>query len=651
MQRILLVEDEAIIAMAEAGLLRRSGYEVRIVQSGEAAIAAVDGSDGPPDLILMDVDLGRGIDGTETASSILARHDVPVLFLSSHTDREMVERTERISSFGYVVKNSGDTVLLTSIKMAFRLHDAYHALKAQGEELRSTNEKYRRSQMRARIGSWEHDFVTDRLWWSDGMYAMLGFDPGSPLALSTILPCMPPADRKRFTAAVQRAIESDVPYSMDYAFLRPDGAMLMIHDEGVILRGTDGQPLQMYGTTQDITDIWEAQKHLRQLSCSVEQSPATVLITDLTGAIEYVNPKFTATTGYTAEEVLGKNPRILKSGETSTLDYQGLWETITAGKEWRGEFHNRRKDGSLYWESASISPITDTGGRITHFVAVKEDITGIREALATLNEREANYRELVEMSQDGIFINKDMRFVYMNQAAARMIGAATVTQLIGSSPLDLFDAHDRALIEGRIRAMAAHGTPAPPMEFTLRRLDGGLLPIEIVASPTIFHGERAFQVMCRDISARKAAEGSRRERDDLFRLVSTLTPYLVGVQDADLRYTMVVNPPFGFRTEDVLGKTDHDLLPKEDAVPLMEVKRLVMRSGEPLHHTVVLHSVTGERGAFDGTFVPRRDAAGRVDGVIGYFRDVTKEQEVEARLQEALKDRDRLLKELEQRTK
>lgn len=114
---------------------------------------------------------------------------------------------------------------------------------------------------------------------------------------------------------------------------------------------------------------------LKILSHAVEQSSATVIITDSDGAIEYVNRKFTETTGYSAEEVFGKNPRIMRSGHTSQSQYAELWKTITSGKEWRGEFHNKRKDGSLYWESASISPIKTEDGAIAHFLGIKEDIT------------------------------------------------------------------------------------------------------------------------------------------------------------------------------------------------------------------------------------------------------------------------------------
>lgn len=129
------------------------------------------------------------------------------------------------------------------------------------------------------------------------------------------------------------------------------------------------------GIGRDITERKRNEKELRKLSRTVEQSPASIIITDAEGIIEYINPKVTELTGYQSEEVLGENPRIFSSGEKSKSDYKKLWTTITSGKEWRGEFHNKKKNGELYWESASISPIINDKGIITNYLAVKEDIT------------------------------------------------------------------------------------------------------------------------------------------------------------------------------------------------------------------------------------------------------------------------------------
>ena len=141
---------------------------------------------------------------------------------------------------------------------------------------------------------------------------------------------------------------------------------------------------------EDIMKMEDALDSARKLANAVERSPASVVITNVNGNIEYVNPQFEEVTGYTMDEVLGKNPRVLKSGEFPPEAYQQLWKTITVGDVWRGEFHNKKKNGKLYWEAASISGVKNDAGAITHYIAVKEDITEKKEMEKALLESERN---------------------------------------------------------------------------------------------------------------------------------------------------------------------------------------------------------------------------------------------------------------------
>jgi PAS domain S-box-containing protein len=153
----------------------------------------------------------------------------------------------------------------------------------------------------------------------------------------------------------------------------------------------------LIGIMQDITERKQAEEKIRQLSKAVEQSPVSIVITNIDGAIEYVNPKFEIITGYSFEEAVGKNPRILKSGHTSKEDYKDMWATLSNGATWQGEFHNVKKNGDFYWESAKISPILNAEGITTHYLAIKEDITGRKMAEENLK----NYAsELVTSNQD-----------------------------------------------------------------------------------------------------------------------------------------------------------------------------------------------------------------------------------------------------------
>jgi len=142
----------------------------------------------------------------------------------------------------------------------------------------------------------------------------------------------------------------------------------------------------LQATVRNITESKKAEDGLRKLSLAVEQNPNCIVITNPEGNIEYVNPKFVELTGYTSQEVIGKNPRILKSGQTSPEEYTRLWDTIKSGHKWQGEFCNKRKNGDIYFENASISPVINDAGVITNFVANKEDITIRKKAQEQMKE-------------------------------------------------------------------------------------------------------------------------------------------------------------------------------------------------------------------------------------------------------------------------
>ncbi len=161
-----------------------------------------------------------------------------------------------------------------------------------------------------------------------------------------------------------------------------DGRLAWFDTSKLPLRDSEGVIIGILGTSIDITDRVKAEQgniqimdQLRKQSRALEQIPTSVVITDLQGNIEYVNPKFSEVTGYAFEEVKGKNPRILKSGNTSLDEYSKMWKEIKSGNEWHGEIQNKRKNGEFFWESISISCVIGESGKITHYLAAKEDIT------------------------------------------------------------------------------------------------------------------------------------------------------------------------------------------------------------------------------------------------------------------------------------
>jgi PAS domain S-box-containing protein len=174
------------------------------------------------------------------------------------------------------------------------------------------------------------------------------------------------------------------------------------------LRGQNGEPAGMIGVAIDITDKVQTQHELEKLSSAVEQSPASVIITNTEGTVEYVNPTFTTVSGYDPVEIIGQNPRLLKSGEMSNEAYRLLWKTLKSGAQWRGEMHNRRKDGTSYWVSASISPLKNRDGVITHFIGIQEDITERKRTEETLARRTAELETIDRIVQ---VVNSEFDFV------------------------------------------------------------------------------------------------------------------------------------------------------------------------------------------------------------------------------------------------
>ncbi|OYY07932.1 MAG: hypothetical protein B7Y66_11875 [Sphingobacteriia bacterium 35-36-14] len=138
--------------------------------------------------------------------------------------------------------------------------------------------------------------------------------------------------------------------------------------------------------SRDITERKRDLDKLIQLSQAVEQSTSSIVISDLDGNLEFVNHFFTQITGYTVDEAIGTSTRILQSGLTPKLTYKEMWNTIKSGKTWNGEFLNKKKDGSLFWEDVTISPVRDNSGEIKHFLAIKNDITKDKEIEARFNK-------------------------------------------------------------------------------------------------------------------------------------------------------------------------------------------------------------------------------------------------------------------------
>ncbi len=205
-----------------------------------------------------------------------------------------------------------------------------------------------------------------------------------------------PADHDRVMQALQEAQATASGIDVQYRFRTRDGRWRHLHDKAELVRDGSGRPLHLQGLMLDVTEQVQAEDELRKLYQAVEQSPNSVVITNLEAEIEYVNQAFLSTTGYSREEVLGQNPRILQADEVKPGDRAGLWAALSRGQAWKGEFRNKRKDGSVYTELAHVAPLRQADGHVTHYVGVKEDITEVKRISGELERHRQHLEELVE---------------------------------------------------------------------------------------------------------------------------------------------------------------------------------------------------------------------------------------------------------------
>ncbi len=248
---------------------------------------------------------------------------------------------------------------------------------------------------------------------------------------------------ERATEARIKGISEKQAYHGSFKWIRPDGKDNII--EYIAQPITFGGKTYSIGIDRDITEYKYHEDQLRKLSQAVEQSPISIVITNLEGNIEYANPKACETTGYSLDELKGKNPRVLKSGETTVNEYEVLWNSISRGNIWRGTFHNKRKNGELYWESSQITPITDSKGQIISYLALKEDITERKKIQEELTRSEERFRQITEQSQTVIWeVDAKGMYTYVSPVAQTVWGYAP-NELIGQKYF--YDLHPS---EGRI---------------------------------------------------------------------------------------------------------------------------------------------------------------------------------------------------------
>jgi PAS domain S-box-containing protein len=395
--RILVVEDSEDDALLELHLIKKAGFSVEYERVETAEEMKKLLKESTWDIILSDYAMPH-FNGLE-ALSILKKSgiDIPFIIISGTIGEEVAVEALQAGAHDYLMKNNLKR-LLPAIERELREADnrAEHKLLEQKQKL--AEEALIESEERFRLIAENTadtiavlDLDLNFKYISPSVYKLRGYTIEESLE-QTFDQVFTPASllKVKKVYADQMTLEENGNADPSRTILleleeyHKDGSTIWVEVSISIIRDFNSKPRQILTATRDITLRRKAVEELRILSRAVEQSPASIVITDIEGNIKYINSKFTEITGYTLEEAFRQNPRILKSGEMSPDHYKDLWHTITSGNEWTGEFHNKKKSGELYWERASLSPIYNEHGDITHFLAIKEDITEKKQLIDNL---------------------------------------------------------------------------------------------------------------------------------------------------------------------------------------------------------------------------------------------------------------------------
>jgi len=333
----------------------------------------------------------------------------------------------------------------------------------------------------------------------------------------------------------KRLAEPGVSGKFEFRYRCKDGGYKWVEMTGINLL-EDPYIQGILANYHDITERKIAEEDLNKLSRAVEQSPVMTYITDLSGAIEYINPKVLEITGYSKEELIGQNPKMFSSGENQKKNYISLWQTISSGKEWKGEFHNRKKNGELFWVTASLSPVFNASGIITHYIAVEEDITKQKEDFEALQIANLRFESLISSMQAGVMVEDENRkVVLVNQyfcdlfsipvAPKQLIGmdcalAAEMTKILFDHP-DIFIIDINSTLNFR-KAIVNH---------ELQMKNGTSLERDFIPIGDSEHKNQGILWIYRNISARKKAERDLFRQSEILGGTAMAMNYLLTITD------------------------------------------------------------------------------------------------------------------------
>ncbi len=522
---ILLVEDEAVASIAETKTLQKFGYTVIASATGEEAVEIALKNKKNIDLILMDINLGNGIDGTDAAEIILKSCDIPVVFLSSHTEPEIVEKTEKITSYGYVVKNSSNTVLDASIKMAFKLFDAHKKAeielaerKVTGHALRENEVQYRHIIERVNDTVWLMDMGFKTIWVSPSVIRSRGFTleelqqiPLEDHMTKDSLNKAMALYAKHLTPERLADKNDTIKIKDEFEYYRKDGSTLFGETEVILQRNEDGIPYGFLCIGTDITSRKKVEENLQnseeQYRIILEGSSQGILSVDIESRkVLYSNPAICKMFGYSNEEFIKLSLENLHPKDSLDRVFSDFNKRVISDTHVSSALPCLRKNGTVFYAdlTASKSKINGKDSLVGFFI----DITERMQIEENLRQNELKYQQLFNYAPTGIYEVDYVtgRFKKVNSVMVGYTGY-TETELLSMNPLDIMTDDSKKSYLARLDKILAGENVIKNPEYCIKEKNGRLRWVELYTE-FLRHERRIVgaAVVAHDITDRKNTE-------------------------------------------------------------------------------------------------------------------------------------------------
>ncbi|MDP4115479.1 MAG: PAS domain-containing protein [Bacteroidota bacterium] len=634
---ILLVEDDASVSLMEKKWLESEGYNVVPITSGEQAIKVVSKERGNIDLILMDINLGSGIDGADAAKEILKTNDLPILFLSSHDEEEIVRKTATIPSYGYVFKENKGTILLVSIKMAFRLYEA-HKLLHSNQILLSEREKwFDETQRVAKIGSYKLNFKSGLWQGSKELKVIFGIDDKFICDVAGWLSLVHANDRAMMEEHLKSIVINKNFFNKEYRIVKASaGEERWVHGLGDIAFDSEGHPITMYGTIQDITENKLAEEHIKLSDERLDIAAKVANLVMWDWDIEKNNLLWDDSMYF----LFGVDKDKFTSNYEAWLDTlhpddkercdNEIQNAVNNEKEFTSIFRVITSRGQLKYIKAEGSIIRNEAGKAIKMFGVNYDITGMKLAEKTIRLKD----ELIKMTGQ---ITKSGGWEYDVESGSVIWTdeVATIYNLEPQHPFNLEVALSYYTDDSRImlaNALDAVVHEQKPYDLVLQFVSaaGEKKWVRTTGQPILERGKVVkLRGIFQDITDQKKIEDILYENENIFKAFMEYSPIYIFVKDNNARPVRLSKNFInlvGIPIEEMIGKSMEELFPSEMA------KKMTMDDLSVLRENKSVKVIEELGGKFYETVKFPISIKGKPKYLAGFTMDITERLEDESRL-------------------